>query len=165
MKSEVATFFEVFPEGVVFGNTHQGRGYDMVLLGQAGPARIDLDAIDARLKDPAFGAVERSLGEIGLGTAVDLLATFAGRAPGLREWLRDASVTHDQDLRLQFLAGRGLNQYQSARIYADIVRYRRFPDDLFTGSEPLRQSLRAAVDRAPGGGAAAALGPGQGAGR
>jgi spermidine synthase len=165
VKSEVATFFEAFPHGVIFGNTHQGRGYDMVLLGQAEPARIDLDAMDARLKDPAFGAVQRSLGEIGMGTAVDLLATYAGRAADLPEWLSDASINHDRDLRLQYLAGMGLNQYQSARIYADIVRYRRFPNDLFTGSEPLRQSLRLAVGRAPGGAGAPALSGAQGAGR
>ena len=151
VKSEVATFFEVFPRGVIWGNTHLGRGYDMVLLGQAEPAPIDLDAIDARLKDPRFGAVQRSLGEIGMGTAVDLLSTFAGRAVDLPEWLHGASINRDRDLRLQYLAGMGLNQYQSARIYADIVRYRRFPDDLFAGSEPLKQSLRAAIERAPGG--------------
>ena len=165
VKSEVATFFEAFPHGAIWGNTHLGRGYDMVLVGQAGPSRIDLDAIDARLKDPAYAAVQRSLGEIGMGSAVDLLANYAGRAPDLPEWLRDASINHDRDLRLQYLAGMGLNQYQSARIYADLVRYRRFPEDLFTGSEPLRQALREAVARAPGGAGPPAPGGAQGAGR
>jgi len=164
VKSEVATFFEVFPRGVVWGNTHLGRGYDMVLLGQAGPAAIDLDAMDARLRDPAFAAVQRSLAEIGMGSAVDLLATFGGRAVDLREWLADAAINRDRDLRLQYLAGLGLNQYQSASIYADMVRYRRFPEDLFSGSEALKQSLRAAVARAPGG-AAPGVSPAQGTGR
>jgi len=154
VKSEVATFFEVFPRGVIFGNTHLGRGYDMVLLGQAGDAPIDIDAMDARLKDPAFAPVQRSLAEIGMGSAVDLLSTFGARAPDLGEWLADAAINRDRNLRLQYLAGLGLNQYESAAIYADIVRYRRFPEDLFAGSEPLKQSLRAAVARAPG-----ALGP------
>jgi spermidine synthase len=165
VKSEVATFFEVFPHGVMWGNTHLGRGYDMVLLGQAAPAPIDLDAMDERLRDPQFGAVQRSLAEIGMGSAVALLGTFAGRAVDLPEWLRDASINRDRDLRLQYLAGMGLNQYQSARIYADIVRYRRFPEDLFAGSEPLKQSLRTAVERAPGGAAAPAASGAQGAGR
>ena len=164
VKSEVATFFEAFPRGVIWGNTHLGRGYDMVLLGQAEPAPIDLDAMDARLKDPRFAAVQRSLEEIGMGSAVTLLGSFAGRAVDLPEWLRDASINRDRDLRLQYLAGMGLNQYQSARIYADIVRYRRFPEDLFTGSETLKQSLRAAVERAPGSLTPPAPAP-QGAGR
>jgi spermidine synthase len=170
VKSEVATFFEAFPRGVIWGNTHMGRGYDMVLLGQADPAPpIDLDAMDARLKDPRFAAVQRSLDEIGMGSAVTLLATFAGRAVDLPEWLSDAAINHDRDLRLQYLAGMGLNQYQSAGIYSDIVRYRRFPEDLFTGSAELKSALRAAVERAPGGAPGsrpAPAGPaGQGAGR
>jgi spermidine synthase len=164
VKSEVATFFEVFPRGVIWGNTHQGRGYDTVLLGQAEPAPIDLDAMDARLKDPAFGPVQRSLAEIGMGSAVALLANFGGRAVDLREWLSDASINRDRNLRLQYLAGLGLNQYQSAGIYADIVRYRRFPEDLFSGSDALKQSLRAAVEGAPGG-AAPSVTAAQGAGR
>jgi spermidine synthase len=169
VKSEVATFFEVFPQGVIWGNTHLGRGYDMVLLGQAEPAPIDIDALDARLTDPRFAAVKRSLDEIGMDSAVTLLATFAGRATDLPEWLDGAAINRDRDLRLQYLAGMGLNQYQSGRIYADIVRYRRFPEDLFTGSAALKQSLRAALARAPGGGPAPAASPdvgdAQGAGR
>src|SRR6185436_12831849 len=78
VKSEVATFFSVFPHGVLFGNTHLGRGYDMVLLGQAEPTRIDIDALQARLQDPAFEPVRRSLAEIGVASAVDLLSTFGG---------------------------------------------------------------------------------------
>ena len=34
VKSEIATFFEAFPNGIVFGNTYNGAGYDLVLLGQ-----------------------------------------------------------------------------------------------------------------------------------
>jgi spermidine synthase len=34
VKSAVATFLEVFPNGTIWGNTYEGRGHDMVLLGQ-----------------------------------------------------------------------------------------------------------------------------------
>src|SRR5262249_438727 len=34
VKSEIATFMEAFPNGVVWGNTNNGAGYDLVLLGQ-----------------------------------------------------------------------------------------------------------------------------------
>ncbi len=33
VKSEVATFMRAFPNGMVFGNTYNGGGYDMVLVG------------------------------------------------------------------------------------------------------------------------------------
>src|SRR6516162_10534050 len=51
VKSEFGTFFEAFPNGVVFGNTTNGEGYDTVLLGQVGdrPIRIDVDGIQAKL--------------------------------------------------------------------------------------------------------------------
>ena len=35
VKSELATFFEAFPNGLVFGNTTNGEGYDTVLVGAA----------------------------------------------------------------------------------------------------------------------------------
>ena len=34
VKSEIGTFFEAFPNGMVFANTYNGAGYDLVLLGQ-----------------------------------------------------------------------------------------------------------------------------------
>src|SRR5204862_3809774 len=43
VKSEIGTFFEAFPNGVVFGNTNEGKGYDLVLLGQVEPTKIDVD--------------------------------------------------------------------------------------------------------------------------
>src|SRR5438477_5207697 len=46
IKSEIATFFDVFPDGIIAGNTFRDIGYDTVLLGQAGPTRIDLDALE-----------------------------------------------------------------------------------------------------------------------
>ena len=34
VKSEIATFFAVFPDGTIWSNDEEGRGYDLVLLGQ-----------------------------------------------------------------------------------------------------------------------------------
>ena len=42
VKSVIATFFKVFPNGMIFSNDVNGKGYDSVLLGQVEPARIDL---------------------------------------------------------------------------------------------------------------------------
>jgi spermidine synthase len=142
VKSEIATFFAVFPNGVIAGNTFRGLGYDTVLLGQIEPIRIDLDEIDARLMRPEYTPVARSLREIGLHGAVDLFASYAGSAADLKEWLRDAAINRDGNLRLQYLAGFGLNMNESDTIYAEILRYRRFPDRLFTGSASTMRALR-----------------------
>ena len=150
VKSEVATFFEVFPNGTIWGNTHLGKGYDTVVLGQVEPTRIDLDEMEARLNRPEYAAVEKSLQEVDLGSAVSLFANYAGRASDLKVWLRDASINRDRDLRLQYLAGLGLNVYQSDAIYTELLQYRRFPADLFTGSEASIRSLQWAMnERAP----------------
>jgi spermidine synthase len=147
VKSEMATFFAVFPHGIIAGNTFRGLGYDMVLLGQAEPTRIDLDDLDSRLSDPAYAAVSASLGEVGVRSAADLLASYAGRAADLQVFLRDAAINRDGDLRLQYLAGIGLNANEGDRVYADILKYRRFPDDVFVGSEQLLGPLRSRITR------------------
>ena len=56
VKSEVATFLEAFPNGMVFGNTNNGQGYDMVLFGQVEPTEINLDEIQAKLDRPEYRA-------------------------------------------------------------------------------------------------------------
>jgi spermidine synthase len=150
VKSEVATFLEAFPNGVIFGNTHEGHGYDMVLLGQVEPTRINLDDVDAALSRPEYGGVAQSLREIGFNSAVDLFSTYAGRRADLAPWLKNADINHDRNLRLQYLAGLGLNLYQSGTIYSEMMAYTRFPDDLFTGSPGRMQMLRDAIQRAPG---------------
>jgi spermidine synthase len=149
VKSEIATFFAVFPNGLIAGNTFRGVGYDTVLLGQVEPTRIDLDDIDARLKRPEFAPVAASLREIGFGSAVDLFSTYAGRATDLTEWLRGASINRDRDLRLQYLAGLGLNMNESDAVYAAILKYRRFPADVFTGSDMLLSQLKRRISPQP----------------
>jgi spermidine synthase len=147
VKSEVATFLEVFPNGAIWGNTHQGRGYDMVLLGQVEPLKIDIDEIQARLNRPEYAPVAQSLRQIGINSAVDLFATYAGRRPDLDPWMKDAVINRDRNLRLQYLAGMGLNLYENGVIYDDILNHRRFPADMFTGSEASLQMLRNALQR------------------
>jgi spermidine synthase len=147
VKSEIATFFKAFPHGLMFGNTRDGGGYDLVLVGQVEPTTINLDEMEAKLASPEYAEVAQSLREIGLKSAVELFSTYAGQASDLRPWLEDAEINRDRNLRLQYLAGMGVNLYQNAAIYNEILKYRRFPDNLFTGSEPLVQALRAALER------------------
>lgn len=150
VKSEVGTFLKVFPHGSVWANTIEGRGYDMVLVGSLEPLRIDVDAIQRRLEQPEYGVVAQSLREIGMMSAVDLFATYAGNATELAPWLQDAQINRDRNLRLQYLAGMGLNLYQADDIYQDMVRYAGYPEQLFAGSPETLAQLRDAVWRARG---------------
>ncbi len=150
VKSEIGTFFEVFPNGVIWGNTHQGRGYDTVLMGTVDPPHFNVDEWEARLNSPAYAAVKASLGEISIFSAVDLFANYAGRASDLKAYMADAQINRDRDLRLQYLAGLGLNLYQSGPIYADILRHKKYPEGLFSGSPETLDRLRAAIASAPG---------------
>jgi spermidine synthase len=147
IKSEIATFFDVFRDGIIAGNTFRGIGYDTVLLGGAGS--IDVDAVEARLQRPDYAAVSQSLREIGIRSTVDLFATYAGRATDLRPWTGDAAINHDRDLRLQYLAGLGLNTNDSDAVYTEILKYRRFPADLFRGSDLIVGRLRDRIEHLP----------------
>jgi spermidine synthase len=148
VKSAVATFFEVFPNGTIWGNPYQGQGHDMVLLGQTEPLRVDLDEMEQRVGYRGGDSkMAQSLAEVGMNSPVDLFATYAGRAPDLKEWLRDAAINRDRNLRMQYLAGIGLNLDDSASIYAGMLAYRRFPGDLFFSAEGRVDSLREAIRR------------------
>ena len=148
VKSELATFFEAFPNGIVWGNTYQGGGYDLVLFGQVEPTVINLDLIQSRLQRPEYATVATSLHEIGIGSVVDLFATYAGQARDLGPWLKDAAITHDSNLRLQYLAGTGVNLNIGPSIYSGLLMYRRQPTELFTGSDETKTALWAAIQAA-----------------
>jgi len=150
VKSEIATFLEAFPHGVVWGNTNNGAGYDLVLMGTVEPLTIDVDEMQRKLMLPENAPIARSLAEIGLYSAVDLFSNYAGRRSDLGPWLQDAQINRDRNLRLQYLAGMGLNLYQSESIYADMLSYSRYPDDMFTGSPETLQNLREAIRRMQG---------------
>ena len=139
VKSEFATFFSVFPHGTVWNSDASNKGYDVVVAGQVEPASIDVDAMDRRMRS---GAVFGSLREVGLGSAVDLLSTYAGRGDDLKEWLRGAQINRDLNMRLQYLAGWGLNLNHPDLIYRSLLRNRTFPKDLFAGSPALVQAVR-----------------------
>jgi spermidine synthase len=152
VKSELATFFDVFPNGTVWSNYVENEGgYDLVLLGQAETTSISLDAIQARLDRPDYSKVLASIGEVGFHSAAEFLATYAGRAADLKPYLAGAEINDDMNLRLQYLAGLGLNSMAFQQIYLDISTYRSFPEGLFTGSEGrlgvLRSRFRPVVRR------------------
>ncbi len=142
VKTELATFFQVFPNGTVWSNNVKGEGFDLVLLGAADETSVNVDGLQQRLDRPEYAAVQQSLAEVGFHSAVDVLATYAGRASDLRPLLVDAPINEDLNMRLQYLAGLGLNAMADQTIYRTILQYRRFPDGLLTGSGPRMDALR-----------------------
>ncbi len=140
--TELATFFAVFPNATVWSNYLNGDGYDLVLLGRDDDSPIDVGAVQGRLEPPAISA---SLAEVEIHSAVDLLGAYAGRAPDLAPLLIGVPVNEDMNLRLQYLAGLGLNSTRAAQLYREILAYRKFPEGLLSGSaaqlDPLRDRL------------------------
>jgi spermidine synthase len=145
-KSLISTFFEVFPDGIIWSNDINGEGYDAVLFGQVGGTVIDIDELQAKLDDEAHADVKESLRQVGFNSAEDLLATYAGQASDMSEWMKGAQINKDRNLRLQYIAGMWYNSYLERDILNDILQYYRFPDNIFKGSHSsllsLKRSLR-----------------------
>ena len=137
IKSELATFFEVFPNGTVWGNTQQGGlGYDMVAMGQKEPLKIDISKIQQKLVTPEFRLVSESLNEIGFPSAYELFGTYSGQRSDLVNWVKGAQINSDRNLRLMYLAGWAYNADLANSIYQEIVGVRQTPDNIFSGQEP-----------------------------
>jgi spermidine synthase len=145
VKSEVGTFLNAFPDGMIFGNSLGGLGYDVVLLGEVEPAPIDVDDIERRLNRPEYAEVKKSLGEIGFNSARQLFSRYAAGASQLQGWLADAELNRDSNLRLQYLAGLGLNLHDESRIYAHITEFRHYPEGVFQGSAESLEALKEAM--------------------
>ena len=142
VKSELATFFSVFPHATIWNSDASNKGYDVVVVGQLEPGLIDVDALDERLHRPEYAAVVQSLSEVELGTAREILATYAGRDDELRQWLDDAQINRDLNMRLQYLAGWNVNFNRPDAIFLSMTARRTFPADLFVGSAGRLEELR-----------------------
>ncbi|MEJ0088347.1 MAG: fused MFS/spermidine synthase [Limisphaerales bacterium] len=145
VKSEIATFFEVFPDGIIWANNKNGKGYDLVLFGQLGETRINLDEIEQRLTQPEFSAMRRSLEQVGFPSTSEVFATYVGRARDLTVWLADAQINRDNNLRLQYLAGLHSDRYDNDGIYQNMVAWRQFPAGLFAGADESMAAFKQAL--------------------
>jgi spermidine synthase len=143
VKSELATFFDAFPNATVWSNNISGQGFDLVLLGQVEPLVINIDELQERLDRADHQALAESLSEIGFHSGAELLGTYIGRASDFAAWLKDAQVNRDVNLRLQYLGGLGINAGAHENIYAPLLKYRRFPEGMFVGAPPRMQVLKA----------------------
>jgi spermidine synthase len=142
-RTEIATFFEAFPNGTIWGNVNtDGAGYDLVLMGQVEPLKIDPEAMQRRLVSPGYERFRQALFEAGYPTAVDLLSTYTAQATDLKEWSKGAEINRDRNLRLQYLAGLGVNMNEANVIFDQMMNAARFPDNLMTGSAAGADAMR-----------------------
>jgi spermidine synthase len=161
-RSVIATFFQVFPNGILWSNDTSAQGYDAVLFGQVEPTVIDIDALEARLDRPDHHLVKKSLEDVlfgvktnsqgatepsSYGVAIDLLATYAGQASQLTDWSKGAQINTDRNLRLQYLAGMWLNSYLP-EILGGILAHYHFPEQTFIGSPRRVLALKNALAEA-----------------
>jgi spermidine synthase len=162
-KSVIATFFKVFPNGIIWSNDIAGQGYDAVLYAKIGEdgstdklPKIDIDEMQAYID--AHPAVKASLQSAGFSSgmaadnqavpgaceAVELLATYGGSAPYMKGWTAntDHLINWDKNLRLQYVAGKWVNQQIAPQIFNGILREYRFPEEMFTGSPERMAALK-----------------------
>ncbi|HXA66852.1 MAG TPA: fused MFS/spermidine synthase [Bryobacteraceae bacterium] len=141
IRSELATFFRAFPNGTLWANLRDGLGYDMVFMGQIEPLKIDLDEVQRRFSRPDYAAVRQSLADIDINSPYDLFSTYTGAGSDLRPWTRSALINTDQNLRLSYLAGWGINSDMADRLYREMLKYRQTPAGTFSGSPELLRPL------------------------
>jgi hypothetical protein len=118
-----------------------------VLLGREDRSPINVDELAARLGQSGYSRVAASLVEVGFPSVVELLGSYTGRAADLEPMLANVPLNEDLTMRLQYLAGMGLNLQIAPQIYRDILAYRKFPEDLITGSSERVNALRVLIGR------------------
>jgi spermidine synthase len=141
VRSELATFLNVFPQGSVW-NSHipKSKGNDFVMIGHVGSMEIDVDSLVQRIEGNP--RVQKALEEVDLGYTVTFLASFVARGVDLRDWLLGAEINHDRSLRLQYLAGRAIDETNGMEIYRAVATYRRFPEALIKAPRRIEQRIR-----------------------
>jgi spermidine synthase len=147
VQSELATFFDVFRNGTIWSNDVSGRGYDLVLIGRDTAAAIDADQFEQRLRRSDHAEVAKSLRETGFASALDLLATYAASGSELSAWLAGSDINRDRNLRLQYLAGLGLDRDEGALIHEAMLKHRETSPGVFTGSQARLDELFSTISR------------------
>lgn len=59
--------------------------------------------------------------------------------------MENAQINTDLNLRLQYLAGMWMNPHIATEILKGILRYYRFPEDVFPGSSERVEEIKAAL--------------------
>ena len=115
------------------------------MLGTLDPLTVNLDALQTRLDRPDHTVARDALATLGLGSALNLMSTYAGQASDLKTWLVGAELNRDRSLRLQYLAGLQLNSNRGSDAFNEMLRYVAFPEEIFLGTTFRRAALRNAL--------------------
>ena len=132
-------------DGIIWINDREDGG-DVVLFGQADPAPINIDEVVARFDRADNGRAAQALRDLGFPSAINLMSSYGGHAADLAAWLKDAAINTDRDLRLQYLAGMGLNAEEQDQIHFELMEARRISPGLFVGSAERLAELHKAID-------------------
>ncbi|MBN1158170.1 MAG: hypothetical protein JXA61_02215, partial [Bacteroidales bacterium] len=133
--------FTVFPNGSVWSNYNLEGTDDLVLFGKVEETHIDIDKLEERLNAKDYDLVRKSLAEVNFFNLEDLLLTYTGRAKDMQDWMADAQLNTDRDLRLGYLAGIAYNLQEGQLIGRNILEYYKFPYEMITGSDEKIRSL------------------------
>ncbi len=123
VKCELATFLQAFPRASLWSGQNLATGYDLVVVGTIGDQEISPRSITQRLRSNR--PLQRALTEIGLPNSDALLGRFAADGAILTDWLRDAQINRDCNLRLQYLAGLTPESQTAQEIFQAMVSQRR----------------------------------------
>src|SRR5207244_9957696 len=120
VRSELSTFFEVFPNGTVWSNYTQNEGgYDLVLIG-GNTGAIDLDSVQGRLDRPEYSRVLASISDVGFHSATEVFATYAGRGSDLKTYFAGAQINDDMNFRLQYLRCLGVSMRAFWTVFTEV---------------------------------------------
>jgi len=88
----------------------------------------------------------QSLRDVGFVSAIDLMSSYAGRGTDLADWLKGTTINTDRNLRLQYLAGMGVNVDALSQIQFELMQARQMPPGLFVASPKTLAELRTAIE-------------------
>ena len=111
------------PSVSLWSGANRSTGYDLVVVGTIGDQEISPRTIRRRLQSNP--GLQHSLADAGIIGPDDLLNRFAGDASDLTEWLRDAQINRDRNLRLQYFAGLTPESQTAQDIFQSMVSRRR----------------------------------------
>jgi spermidine synthase len=68
-----------------------------------------------------------------------------GQRSDLGKWTAGAPINRDRDLRLQYLAGWGINSQMADTLYREMLSYRQTPANIFVGASGKVRDLLGAM--------------------
>ena len=91
----VRSFLDSFPHASLWST----ELHEMLLVGSVEPQELDVDRIASRMADPGLAS---ALGEVGIGSATDLLATWMTDRDGLRHYAGEILPVTDDQPRIEY---------------------------------------------------------------